>query len=309
MARVPQRILITGASGFVGQHLMVSLAAAFPGVTLVTPEFDIADAAVVSGVVRDAAPDACVHLAAISTIAEAQKDREATWRVNLHGTLHLAEAILLHAPDCQLVFASSTEVYGASFQRASTLDETAQLMPRNLYAAVKAAAELTLCSMIDRGLRVVRPRPVNHTGPGQSPQFVVPAFARQVARIAAGLQEPVMHVGNLDSRREFLDVRDVCAAYTACIARRDDLEPGAIFNLAAGTLRRIGDILDDLKDLAGVTAAVRIDAPRTRVEDGRTAIVDASAARDGLGWLPGTPWRQTLADVLDDWRHRIATET
>src|SRR5262249_19286486 len=140
-------------------------------------------------------------------------DEGQAWEVNLHGTLHLARAILRHVPDCQMLFASSADAYGWSFQSGTALAENAPLAPRNTYAATKAAADLALGSMTEQGLRCVRLRPVNHTGPGQSDQFVVAAFARQIARVATGLQPPLLEVGNLDAWRDFLDVRDVCAAY------------------------------------------------------------------------------------------------
>jgi GDP-4-dehydro-6-deoxy-D-mannose reductase len=308
MAIPPAHILITGAAGFVGRHLMASLASAFPDARLLTPAFDVRDAAEVMRVVRAAAPDTCIHLAAISTNAMARSDENRAWAVNLHGTLHLARAILLHAPGCQLVFASSADAYGASFRGGHKLDEGAPLAPLNTYAATKAAADLALGAMAEQGLLVVRPRPSNHTGPGQSSGLVVATFARQVARIEAGLQDPVIDVGNLDPRRDFLDVRDVCAAYVACVARRDILEPGAIFNLASGNARRIGDVLDALKDLAGVAAEIRVDSPRTRTTDVPLARCDATRARDVLGWVPSTPWSQTLRDVLDDWRRRTAVK-
>ena len=309
MADPPGRILITGASGFVGRHLMTALAAAFPGAALLTPRFDVADAAEVDAAVRAAAPESCVHLAAIASGAMAEQDQDRAWRVNLHGTLHLARAILLRAPECQLVFASSAETYGASFRRADKLDENAPLAPLTLYAVTKAAADLALGALAEKGLRVVRARPVNHTGPGQGPDFVVPAFARQVARIAAGLQEPVVRTGNLDVSRDFLDVRDVCAAYVDCIRRRDVLEPGVIFTLASGQPRRVGDVLEALKALAGVTAETRVDPARVRATDVAVALGDAAAARNALGWAPGIPWSQTLRDVLNDWRRRVAMGT
>jgi nucleoside-diphosphate-sugar epimerase len=284
------------------------VASAFPGTALLTPTFDVCNAAEVTNAVRDAAPDACIHLAAISTNALAAPDEDRAWAVNLHGTLRLARAIRCHAPGCQLVFASSADAYGASFRQGVKLDESAPLAPLNLYAATKAAADLALGAMVEQGFPVVRLRPFNHTGAGQTSGLVVAAFARQLARIEAGLQDPVINVGNLDPSRDFLDVRDVCAAYVACVARRDVIEPGAIFNLASGEPRRIGDILDELKALANVLTETRVDLARTRATDVPVAYGDATRARDVLGWTPGTPWRQTLTDVLEDWRQRIATE-
>jgi GDP-4-dehydro-6-deoxy-D-mannose reductase len=305
MATAPRRILVTGASGFVGRHLTEAVAAAFPDAALVTREFNIAEPAEVGKAVSETMPDVCLHLAAISSNMMATPDENRAWSVNLHGTLHLAQAILRHAPDCQLQFVSTADAYGASFRSGSKLDESAPLAPLNLYAATKAAADLALGAMAEQGLRVVRLRPFNHTGPGQSSALVVPAFARQVARIEAGLQQPVIEVGNLEPRRDFLDVRDVCEAYVACMTRRDVIAPGTIFNLASGEARRIGDMLDALMAIAGVKAEIRVDPRRTRTTDVTVAWCDAARARDALDWTPATPWQQTLRDVLDDWRHRI----
>jgi nucleoside-diphosphate-sugar epimerase len=300
------QILITGAAGFVGRHLARALAAAYPDATLLTHALDVRDAAAVSGVIRTVVPDSCIHLAAISTIAAAQADEDQAWQVNLHGTLNLARAILRHAPKCQLIYASTADIYGASFGSRTALDENALLAPMNPYSATKAAADIALGSMAaTRGFRVVRLRPVNHTGPGQTSQYVVAEFARQVACIAAGSQPSILRVGNLDPERDFLDVRDVCAAFVACVARRDDLRPGEIINLASGEARRIGDILNDLQALAGIAAEVQVENARRRATDVPIARVDATHARNALGWTPTIPWKRTLQDVLDDWRERL----
>ncbi len=301
----PSRILITGASGFVASHLVPALRAAFPGAALTlcgAGDLDVTDAGAVRALVARVRPEACVHLAAISAIGAARQDPALAWRVNLLGTLALAEA--LRAQDALLVYPSSAEIYGASFRAGRPLDETAAPAPQNTYAATKAAADLALGAMAADGLRVVRLRPFNHTGPGQTEAFVVPAFAAQAARIAAGLQPPVLKVGNLDARRDFLDVRDVCAAYAAAITRAETLPPGAVLNLASGTPRRIGDVLDDLLRLAGVAPRIEPDPARMRPSDIPTAAGDASAARAALGWAPRIAWPDTLAAILADWTAR-----
>ncbi|HEY7577714.1 MAG TPA: GDP-mannose 4,6-dehydratase [Acetobacteraceae bacterium] len=305
MARAPRRILITGASGFVGRHLTARLAAACHEATVFTPSFDVRDRELVAATVRHIAPDVCIHLAAVSTVRGAEQDEDQAWRINLHGTLDMARAIRRHAPECLMLFVSSADAYGDSFRAGTPLTETAALAPMSTYAATKAAADLALGSMAEQGLRCVRLRPFNHTGPGQSEQFVVAAFARQVARIAAGLQPPVLEVGNIDARRDFLDVRDVCAAYLACVDKATTLPPGAILNLASGKARRVGDILSDLQALAGITAEVRVDPARKRKRDVPFACGDATLAREGLGWTPAITWERTLRDVFDDWRTRV----
>jgi GDP-4-dehydro-6-deoxy-D-mannose reductase len=300
--------MVTGGSGFVGRHLTDSLAAAYPATILLTPAIDVCNRAQVEAAFGTSPPDVCIHLAAVSAVRAAQEDEDYAWQVNLHGTLNLAGAILRHAPECQMLFPSSADAYGRSFRAGTKLDEDAALAPMNIYGATKAAADLTLGSMAEQGLRVARLRPFNHTGPGQSEQFVVAAFARQIARIEAGLQRPVLEVGNLDTWRDFLDVRDVCAAYVACIAQRDALPAGTVLNLASGEARRIGDVLAELASLAGVDVEVRVDPSRVRDTDLRVACGNAERARELLGWAPTIPWARTLRDVLDDWRGQVGAE-
>jgi GDP-4-dehydro-6-deoxy-D-mannose reductase len=299
----PRRILITGASGFVGRHLLPALRAAYPAAEIFDAQFDITDRAAVHNAVRGARPNACVHLAAVSAVADARRDPDRAWRVNLHGTLDLARAVLEHASGCRLLFASTSEIYGRSFQSGRPLDETALPAPMNAYAATKAAADVALGAMANDGLHVVRLRLFNHSGPGQPDSFVLPAFARQVARIEAGLQAPPLRTGGLDSMRDFLDVRDVCGAYAACL--RTELAPGTILNIASGVPRRIGDVLDALLALAGLETEIATDTERLRGTEIMTASGDATRARQLLGWAPTIPWTQTLADVLADWRQRI----
>jgi GDP-4-dehydro-6-deoxy-D-mannose reductase len=308
MSSPPGRILITGASGFAGRHLTASLAAAYPGTALITSRINIRDATAVAVAVQDASPEICIHLAAVSTVAAAALNEDQAWQTNLHGTLHLARAILRHAPDCLMLFVSSSDAYGSSFRAGTLVTEDTALGPMNVYGASKAAADLALGSMALQGLRVVRLRTFNHTGPGQSAEFVVAAFARQIARIAAGLQAPLLEVGNLDTWRDFLDVRDVCRGYLACIERRETLAPGTILNLASGQAHRIGDVLSELQGMAGVEIEVRVDQSRVRESDLRLACGDATRAREVLGWAPAIPWSVTLRDVLDDWRGRVICE-
>ncbi len=316
---MPARILVTGAAGFVGRHLLPALRSAFPAARLLattqvgvaagwdeTHALDITDHAALPSVILAAAPDAVVHLAAQANVAASFADARGTWAANLGGTLALADALREHAPDARLLAVSTGEIYGLSFRSGRPLDEDAPLSPANPYAAAKAAADIALGEMALRGLRVLRARPLNHVGPGQSEHYAVAAFARQVARIEAGLQEPVLRVGALDRWRDFLDVRDVCAAYAAMLARFDTLPNGAAFNLASGTPRRIGDVLSALVARAGITPRVEENAAALRPTDVQVSVGNAQRARTALGWAPSIPWEATLDSVLADWRLRVA---
>ena len=302
----PRRILVTGASGFVGQHLLPVLRRTFPGAAVHAAPFDVANTAATSAAIGATRPDALVHLAAISAIPAARQDPGRAWQENLHGTLNVARAVREQVPGCTMLFVSSADIYGASFRAGVPLAEDALLAPLNTYGATKAAADLALGAMAAEGLRVIRVRPFNHTGPGQAPGFVVAAFAEQVARVAAGLQPPVLRVGALDPMRDFLDVRDVCAAYAACLTRAESLAPGTVLNIASGQPRRVGDVLSALLAAAGVEAEVVTDSKRLRPTDIPVAVGDAGLAGRALGWAPAIPWERTLADVLVDWRGRVA---
>ena len=300
----PLSILVTGANGFVGRHLMPVLARRFPETRLLPASFDITDAPAVAEGIRQTRPDACVHLAGISALSVVRQNPAHAWQVNLHGTLHLADAILRHAPDCTLLFASSADAYGRSFAAGTPLAEDAPLAPMNAYAATKAAADLALGAMVGDGLRIIRARPFNHIGPGQSADFVVAAFARQITRIAAGCQEPILRVGGLEPLRDFLDVRDVCSAYAECLAQANRLPPGTVLNIASETPRRIQDMLNSLLALSGLQVEVVTDPARLRPSEIASTCGNAAAARSLLGWAPRIPWEQTLRDILEDWRIR-----
>jgi len=202
-------------------------------------------------------------------------------------------------PDCVLIHVGTGQVYGSS-PAGQPLREDSLLIPTNAYTASKAAADLALGAFRDNGLRCIRFRPFNHTGPGQSSDYVVPGFAWQVARIEAGLQPPVIQVGNLDVERDFLDVRDVVSAYARAVRRSSTIPPGTIFNLASGVPRRIQSILDTLIGFARQPITVSQDRARMRPHDVPTFVGDATHARQALDWNPTFALEQTLRDVFDD---------
>lgn len=315
----PVRILVTGAGGFVGRTLLPRLRAGFPDAVLIgagreaqvrgtdtSLPFDLLQPDAFADMVAAARPDAVLHMAAQADVAASFRDPVASWQANLTGTVAFAEAVLRVAPQAAFLFVSSGEIYGLGFQAGLPLAEEAAFIPANPYAASKAAADLAIGEMALRGLRAVRLRPFSHTGPGQAPHYVVAAFARQVALIEAGRQEPVIRTGALDRWRDLLDVQDVCAAYVRVLGLTDRLPPGLAINLCSGRPHRVGDVLAELMALAGVEARVEEAAALLRPTDVPRVQGDPSRAGAILGWAPAIPWRDTLRSVLDDWRSRIA---
>ncbi len=316
----PATIFITGANGFVGQHVLVALRRILPDAKLVagiqhhgtvcpmadaTIDCDLARLDHLDSAIRTVKPDAVLHLAAQAAVPASFRDPAKTWQVNLMATLALGEAVLRHAPAALFVQASSAEVYGLSFRTGKALDEDAPFAPANPYAASKAAADIALGEMALRGLHVLRLRPFNHVGRGQADAFVVAAFARQIAAIQAGFQDPVIRTGALDRWRDMLDVRDVASAYAAALMKGADIPAGTAFNIASGTPRRIGDILNDLISMAKIEVRIETEAGRLRPTDVEYTRGDATLAGNILDWKPEIGWNETLAEVLQDWQARI----
>lgn len=306
------KVLITGAGGFVGRHLAATLRERRPGWGLDLPGgpgepggLDVTDAGSVSQWIASRRPDIVVHLAAVAAVTASVKDPRLAWRVNLDGTLNLVLAMQAHTPGAHLLFVSSAEVYGDSLNGPAPVDETSLLQPVNPYAASKAAADILVRQAAAAGLSATVARPFNHTGPGQSDAFVVPNFARQIARIEAGLQPPVIEVGSLDDERDFLDVADVVDAYALLLERRADPAARAVFNVASGQAWRIGDILERLLSAARRPIEVRVDPSRLRAAPIPRVVGDASRLR-ALGWRPRRSIGDTLAAVLAEHRRALA---
>jgi GDP-4-dehydro-6-deoxy-D-mannose reductase len=306
------RILITGAGGFVAPYIAEALrkaagdrceivlgvrdareAAAHNAHVL-----DLEDAPAIAARIADIAPTHIVHLAAVSSPPSAGADPDLAWRVNVGGTLAIARAIRTSVPDCVLLFAGSGQVYGETAQLDRAMTEADVLAPMSDYAVTKAAADLALGALAGQGLRCIRFRPFNHTGAGQTEDFVLPSFAAQIARIEAGKAKPVIRVGNLEAERDFLDVRDVADAYARAALRSDALKPGTVLNIASGQPRRVGDLLDALLALSDVAITVEQDQARMRPSDTPRFFGDASRARELLDWTPRLTMRDTLRDLL-----------
>jgi GDP-4-dehydro-6-deoxy-D-mannose reductase len=299
------RALVTGATGFVGRYLVSALraggAAVFecggptdgPGAFAL----DLEDSSTIAAALDLARPDLVFHLAAQTFVPESFASPVATYRTNVIGTANLANAVREYARDRampRIVFTSSAEVYGSRPPVDMPLRETEMPAPATPYAASKLGAEaIVLAEARGLGLDVVIARAFNHIGPGQNERFVVPSFARQLARIAAGAS-PLMLVGNLNAVRDFLDVRDVVAAYLA-LAR--DGARGEIYNVCSGAGRTVRDVLRELIAIAGVPVEVREDPERMRPLDVPVFVGSAQKLEAATGWHPQIPLSQSLRDI------------
>ncbi len=302
------RILVTGAAGFVGRHMIddltrhghepLALDVAFPDPTLAEPAArftaDIRDSAAIEAAFRTARPDACVHLSAIAFVPDGENRPETMLSVNIAGTMILLDTLKRHAPDCKTLVVSTAQIY-APQDHESPVAEDAPLAPANLYAVSKAASDIAALGYARRfGLPLLTARPNNHTGPGQSSSFVVPALIRQAQAIAAGRTPPVIHAGNLESQRVFADVRDVVVAYRLLLEHG---AAGEAYNVSAGDNRKLGAILDRICAMAGIDPSRETDPDKVRPTD-RSPVLNTEKIRGQTGWTPRIPFDQTLRDML-----------
>lgn len=305
------KVLVTGAAGFVGQFLVERLVRAGHAVTgthlpgdaprgttgIGWLTLDITRTESVAAAVATR-PDAVIHLAALASNAEARKDPGKAWEVNAAGTARLAEALgelRVQGADPLLLHVSTSEVYG-SVPVGHHITESDVVAPTSPYAASKAGAELGVQEVARRtGLRTIIARPFTHTGPGQAPIYVIPAWARQLRAATPGSALTVK-TGNLEPVRDFLDVRDVVDAYVALLEKG---QPGSIYNVASGTGRPLREIFARLATVTGVTAVAEPDPALLRRGDLPWLVGDASRLRTATGWQPRISFDQTLQDVVN----------
>ena len=299
------RVLVTGSRGFVGRHVMAELAANghdpvglsrlqdCPDPAANEVLADLCDTASLARAIQETQPEGCIHLAGIAFVPVGWTQPRLVFDVNVGGALNLLEMLRMHAPTCRLVLVSSALVYGTA-RPDEPRDEAAPLDPESLYAISKVAADLNaLLYARHHGMAIMTARPCNHIGPGQSAEFMAPSFARQIADIAAGRREARMRVGNLDSVREFMDVRDVAAAYRLLLEKG---RAGEAYNISAGVAVPVRDVLTRLCGIAGVQPVLETDPTRFRPTD-RQPTLNAEKLRRDTGWTPRFRLDQTLADV------------
>ena len=319
------RVLVTGASGFVGLHLSEYLLENHGGIELYglrrwrsdtpasavavpavcTVEGDLLDAPSLLRALQTSRPDVIFHLAASSSVASSWDTPSEMLQVNVLGTLHLLEAVRQLDLDAPVVLACSAEAYGLVGEDELPIREEQPFRPVSPYAVSKAAVDLLGFQYFQAfRLRTLRMRFFNHCGPRQSHRFVISSLARQIAEIEAGLRPPRLQVGNLDVRRDFVDVRDAVRAYWLAAALG---EAGQAYNVAAGEPHSIREILDRLLALSDAVVEVTFDPARLRPADIPVLTGDASRFRTATGWRPEIPFAQTLADTLAYWRGAVTS--
>lgn len=313
-------VLVTGGTGFVGAHLLTALKRAFPEASIhvtgravqeglsqgcVWYNLDICDRGAVRHLVQQIAPSVVIHLAAQSSVPVGFKQPDLTWQVNLEGARNLFQALEQLSYPVLLLQVGSADMYGASFNLAGPVDELRILQPLNPYAASKAAADLAAFQLAQTSaVKVIRARPFNHIGAGQSDAFVVSSFARQIVEVEMGVSDSLL-VGDLTAERDFMHVSDVAAAYIALIQHHEQFETGAAVNICSGVSVSIASMLEELRRLSVIDIRVVQDPERMRKSDiarvwGSHAYLSAQT-----GWMPAVDLRHALGDVLDDWRERL----
>jgi GDP-4-dehydro-6-deoxy-D-mannose reductase len=292
------RALITGGKGFVGHWLAAHLKDGGDEVAVIDLETDVADGAAVRRVMADVAPDAIYHLAAMTHVGESWDDPSRVLRVNVLGTAEVLAAARTLPGSPRVLVVSSAEVYGVVRPEQLPLNEQTPAAPASPYAASKLAAEAVALQAwrgFDQPVLVVRP--FNHIGPGQSPNFFVPALAKRIVeakRSGAGS----LSVGTLSTRRDFTDVRDVVGAYRLLVERG---EPGTVYNVCSGRDVAMAEVAAQLLELAGADLTFETDPALVRPVDVPVLRGDASLLRSTTGWEPTIPLATTLADVLSSW--------
>ncbi len=319
----PSRIFITGCTGFVGDYLVAHCRQRYPHAELfgltspASPRqetesalqfltADISQREAVQQAVVHARPDLVFHLAAQSSVASSWQDPVRTLRVNAEGTLHLLDALRHEGLAPRIVLIGSGEQYGMIRPEDNPIREECPFRPANPYAVSKAAQDLYGYQYFAAyGLPIIRARPFNHFGPRQAATFVVASFARQIALIEAGKAPPVVPVGNLLARRDFLPVEDVVDAY---VALAEQGQPGEAYNIGSGHARSIRSILDLLLTLTPTTIEIYEDPARLRPVDVPLLEADTSRLQAHTHWRPRVPFERALQNTLEYWRTVVTSE-
>lgn len=307
---MPGPPLVTGAAGFAGSHLVDALLARAPRVAawahrggtgqpratdgrVSWAQIDLLDRDGVTREIAAARPSAIYHCAGVAHVGDAWSTPARALEVNALGTHHVLEAVREAGLSCPVLVTGSALVYRPSTQ---PLSESSPIGPTDPYGVSKLAQEMLALAAPHP---VFVARPFNHAGPRQSPTYSTSSFARQIAEIEAGRSEPVLRVGNLESRRDITDVRDIVRAYLALMERG---QPSRPYNVCSGNTYRVRDLLDILVGLARIPIAVEVDPTRLRPSDNPVVAGDRSRLSAETGWAPEVPIQRTLSDLLQYWR-------
>jgi len=300
------RLFITGANCFVGQHAVREFSAngweIFEGIgPEVSPQherqlsFNLLDNACIRERIASILPDACLHLAGQAHIPFCREDPVTATDLNVTGTVRLLEAFRRLKPDAKILVVTSAEVYGHA-ETGVRVTEEHTLTPTTLYGITKQAAdEVSLAFAEQLGLHVMTARPWNHIGPGQHPRFVAAAFAVQFAAFVKGAP-PQMSVGNLDSLRDFTDVRDIVRGYRLILEKG---RSGQAYNLSSSRLRPIRSLLEGFSALTGIQPQLSVDPSLFRPTDS-TPLLSTDKIRSECGWTAEISLETSLRDILDE---------
>lgn len=311
-----KRVLITGAGGFVGPYLIkelqktkeneifASIYSSSSDISTLLPsshiiEGDLTNQEYSEALLEKASPDIIYHLASLSQVSSSAEETTKVITTNTLITYNVLEATKRHKPSARLISVCSGNVYGKVKKNELPIKESNPLRPLNPYAVSKISQEyLSLEYHYAHKLDIVILRPFNHTGPGQLDSFVVPSFAKQFASILAGHTKPVIEVGNLDTARDFTDVRDMVRAY---VLAGDKGLSGEIYNIGSGTSYTIRQIVALFSKLANIKVSVHESKERLRTSDVPILTADSTKFRKQIGWQPTITFEQTIGDVLQYW--------
>ncbi len=302
MTNLRSRTLITGDTGFVGQHVLSRWPDA-TGLSSLGEAVDIRDKAALVARLSEFQPTAVLHLAAMSFVPDSFRSPEMVFEVNFLGTLRLLEALAETGFKGRFVFISTGDAYGLVPPEALPITEDRALRPRNPYAVSKAAAEALCFQWSQTGpFEVMMARPFNHIGAGQAPTFAISDFARQIAQIAAGQRPPRLNVGNIEATRDFCDVVDVVRAYELILATGKN---GEIYNVCSGVERSVQSLLTRLLSLSGVEAEVVVDPARYRPAEQARVYASYDRLQQHTGWRPLVALDDTLQNIYDYWERDL----
>ncbi len=321
-SKVVHRSLITGVTGFAGSHmaeLLLKEGHEVYGINrwrsrsehiehlnshLHLIEADLLDLKSLQDVLLSVRPDYIFHLAAQSFVPASWTSPAATLETNTVGSCNLFEAVRSTQIDPVIQIACSSEEYGLVLPKEVPIKETNPLRPLSPYAVSKLAMDyLGYQYYQSYGLKIIRTRGFNHEGPRRGEVFVTSTFAKQIALIEAGKQEPVIFVGNLTAKRDYTDVRDMVRGYLLAAQKG---KPGEVYNICSGKAWVIKDVLTYLLSLSKVKKIkVKEDPKRMRPSYVQVLLGDCTKFRKATGWKPLIPFKQTLADTLNYWRNHV----